>query len=176
MQPDAGRGPLAGLWVGKANARGPAPAWPTPHGAELGLKSSYLATPHPTRSWAFSLKALASVSSPQTESTTAPGWLVPQLLPKPSRTRGQVRGHGGGRDEPPRLAQAPPGQPLQLRPQQSDQSRLLSGPPFPWTCCLQRPPHLEGVLQIASSFLFPSLPKKKKKKGFKESLKVGTWE
>lgn len=49
-QPGAGWGPLclpAGRWAGKANDRGPAPARPIPLGAELGLRSSRLARPHP---------------------------------------------------------------------------------------------------------------------------------
>lgn len=100
--------------------------------------------------------------------------LASQVLPKPCRMRGQVREPRGGGDEPLRLTQARPGQPLRLKPQQSDQSHLLCRLLFHCTRCLQHPPHLEGVLQIVSSFPFPSLPKKKKKsKGFKESLKGG---
>lgn len=100
--------------------------------------------------------------------------LASQLLPKPCRMRGQVREPRGGGDEPLRLTQARPGQPLRLKPQQSDQSHLLCRLLFHCTRCLQHPPHLEGgAANSFLSFLFPSLPKKKKSKGFKESLKGG---
>lgn len=90
--------------------------------------------------------------------------LASQLLPKPCRMRGQVREPRGDGDEPLRVTQARPGQPLRLKPQQSDQSHLLCRLLFHCTRCLQHPPHLEGgAANSFLSFLFPSLPKKKKK-------------
>lgn len=88
--------------------------------------------------------------------------LASQLLPKPCRMRGQVREPRGGGDEPLRLTQARPGQPLWLKPQQSDQSHLLCRSSSTVLAASSTPSPGGGA---ANSFLFSfSFTSKKKKK------------
>lgn len=74
-------------------------------------------------------QAPASVSTAHRQDPRLlPGRLTPQLFPKASRMRGQVRGHRGGRGEPPKRTQACLANLLWLRPQQRDRSHLLPSP------------------------------------------------
>lgn len=75
-----------------------------------------------------------------------------------------------------RLAQAQPEQTPGAQAQQSDRSHLRSGPPLPVSLLPPTPPSPGGGYCKEFPLFFPSLPKKKKGKGFKESLKGGIWE
>jgi len=157
--------PAGRVVAGRANAWGPAPASATAHSAKLGLQPSHFATPPHNTLTGIHSQAPASVSTAlRQDPQLLPGRLTPQLFPKASRMRGQVRRHRGGRDEPLKLTQACLASPLRLRPQQSDRSHLLPSPSLPAVPAASSTPLTwRGCCKSFPLFSFSFTSKKKKK-------------
>lgn len=170
MQPGTAQGPCACCQGGGRESKclGSSPC--LPHCTRCKAGSAAFTLRHSLHNTLTGIQTQAlclSVHSPQTGSTTPSGgggWLALQLFPRLPRMRGQVGVHKGGRDEPPKLTQAWLGQPPSgLGISRVTRHTCSPAPPSLLYLLLQHPPHLEGGAGNSFlSFLFPSLPRKKK--------------
>lgn len=102
--------------------------------------------------------------------------MAPNFSPNPPGYEAQVRGPRRGANKWLKVIWGWATSSLWHRPWQSDQSHLPLGPCPPYLP-LQRPLTWRGILPMVSLFSlsFTSQNKQQKSKGFKKSLKGGTW-